>query len=236
MNYCVIKKNYQSIVGFRLHDQLLYLVSPFFTLLFLKLRVIPNMVTLFMIIFGVLGACFFAIPGSLFKIIGVIFIYLWYIMDCSDGEVARITKRFSLYGKEIDYTAHVIDHPLFTLAFMINLIDISYYYVFLIGSLGFLDTIYRHLCSFDIIKELKEGPFDNSSKVNSDDDMRFKLSRIPNIIFYNISSFPQFVLFFPIVLFLDIKLSIFYTSVVFLATLLKVLIGIKNWIVYILYK
>lgn len=92
----------------------------------LKLKMIPNVVTLCMIIIGIIGAVLFAMPQLWCKILGVVFIHLWYITDLSDGEVARITKRFSKYGTDIDYYAHMINHPLFIAAFGYSFIQLGY--------------------------------------------------------------------------------------------------------------
>ena len=120
MKYSTIRKEYQhhTLDGMVFVDPYATLLSPLVTNVCLRLKLIPNVVTLCMIGSGALGAVFFALPFLWAKILGTVLIHLWYVLDCSDGEVARITKRFSKFGTEIDYTAHVVNHPLFLAAFL----------------------------------------------------------------------------------------------------------------------
>ena len=60
-------------------------LSPFFSRYFIHFHIRPNTITIFMIILGILGAAFFAIPNIACKIIGILLLFLWFIMDCSDG-------------------------------------------------------------------------------------------------------------------------------------------------------
>lgn len=130
MNYKTIYNEYQHsdygwLKGIFI-DNYARIFSPFITMVALKLKMIPNVVTLCMIIFGIIGAVLFAMPQLWCKILGTFFIHLWYITDLSDGEVARITKRFSKYGTDIDYYAHMINHPLYIAAFGYSFIQLGY--------------------------------------------------------------------------------------------------------------
>ena len=99
------------------------LLSPYCSAFFIKRGYSPNKVTGFMILFGIIGSIFFALPYGWAKIIGYIFWYLWFTMDLSDGEVARYTHKFSKYGVEMDYMAHLIDHPLMNIALWLTFIE-----------------------------------------------------------------------------------------------------------------
>lgn len=92
---------------------------------FIRHGVIPNQITLLMIIFGVIGSILFAIPNVWCKISGYICWLMWFSMDCSDGQVARYTKKFSKYGTEMDYMAHLIDHPCMNLALWATFIQMN---------------------------------------------------------------------------------------------------------------
>lgn len=129
MTYLEILKNYQhdyKLLGGVLADHYARFLSPFFTMAALKLRMIPNAVTCAMICAGCIGAALFCVPDIVCKIAGIVFIHVWYILDLSDGEVARITGRYSPYGTDIDYYAHVINHPLFVFAFGLTLFQYGY--------------------------------------------------------------------------------------------------------------
>lgn len=92
---------------------------------FVKLHLKPNFITLLMIIFGIIGSAFFALPYLWAKICGYIFWYLWFTMDLSDGQVARFTKTYSKYGKEMDYMAHLIDHSCMNFALWLSFIELG---------------------------------------------------------------------------------------------------------------
>lgn len=106
-----------------------------------------------MILFGVMGSVFFAIPNVWFKVVGYIFFFFWFTMDLSDGEVAFFTKQFSKYGTEMDYMAHLIDHPCMNIALFLtfyqiypeNLLFISIIFVVFIS----IELITRSVIAFD---------------------------------------------------------------------------------------
>lgn len=96
-----------------------------FSVWFIKHGVVPNQITLLMIIFGIIGSICFALPYVWSKIVGYMLWILWFTMDLSDGQVARYTKNFSKYGTEMDYMAHLIDHPCMNLAIWATFIEMN---------------------------------------------------------------------------------------------------------------
>ncbi|GAA0179303.1 hypothetical protein SH2C18_21980 [Clostridium sediminicola] len=203
MKYNDIRKNYQnySFIDTALVDPYVAAISPIFTKLFIKFNIIPNQVTVLMIISGVLGAILFSFPNLILKILGVVFIHLWYIFDCSDGEVARITKKFSKFGKEIDHMAHIINHPLYNLSFAYSMICLKRFnptiILFLFMMVLAIDMINRYLESFYIIYDLRMESGGGTVKENS---------MGKRIILYIINIFvlyPNFALIFPIVYLID---------------------------------
>lgn len=162
------------------------LVSPFFTKYFLKRKIRPNTVTLLMVFCGLLGPVLFALPWLSAKWIGVICLWGWFIMDCSDGEVARITKTFSKYGKEMDYMAHLICHPLLNLAIYITFSSQ------VVNELWLACTAIVFISSELIIRSLTAinsytVPHENSSPLPS----------LPKYFLQQFLYYPNFVLFFP---------------------------------------
>ncbi|MEG1821607.1 MAG: CDP-alcohol phosphatidyltransferase family protein [Clostridiales bacterium] len=197
--------------------------SPFFTKYFLKNNIIPNIATVYMIISGIIGAVLFAIPTVFTQILGAIFIHIWFIIDCSDGEVARITQRFSTFGKEIDYTAHVINHPLFNLGILSAMYFSGNYnmiWVFIgIFLLSILDTISRHLCSFYDIQNLKIPNKQSEESGN----IYPKSVQIKTFILNSLLFYPNFVLLFPIFFFIDMGCG---TTLAFWLIIIYVLINL----------
>jgi phosphatidylglycerophosphate synthase len=83
-------------------------VSPFATLLFVRWGWPPNAVTVAFMLSGVAAAVLTAVPG-IWAAIGVfLLIQLYLLFDCSDGEVARVTRRFSAAGVFLDRMGHYI--------------------------------------------------------------------------------------------------------------------------------
>jgi phosphatidylglycerophosphate synthase len=163
LSYRTIRRDYQPHRGIEpvLVDHYVKLISPLFTMLFVRAGVIPNVVTLLMMVSGIIGAVLFALPFMAAKIAGIIFIHLWYVLDCSDGEVARITNAFSTFGKEMDFTAHVVCHPLFSLSFAYSLVSMHRFNIpaILFTSLAGLgaEMTMRDLLNMSYIYELKLG-------------------------------------------------------------------------------
>jgi phosphatidylglycerophosphate synthase len=83
-------------------------LSPYATLVFARWGWSPNAVTLAFIASGVLGGVLAAVPG-VFAAVGVFVLFQLYLLfDCSDGELARYTQRFSPAGVFLDRMGHYI--------------------------------------------------------------------------------------------------------------------------------
>jgi phosphatidylglycerophosphate synthase len=85
-------------------------ISRVFTRLFLKLRVSPNTITGMSTLIGLLAAVAFAFGTYISGIIGALLLQLSAIVDCCDGEVARITFAESRLGEQLDLYADNVVH------------------------------------------------------------------------------------------------------------------------------
>ncbi|MBN1803869.1 MAG: CDP-alcohol phosphatidyltransferase family protein, partial [Sedimentisphaerales bacterium] len=86
-------------------------ISIYFTWLFIKMGLSANAVTFMMIPVGLLGAGL-CIPHILWlNILGILLLMFAVVLDCSDGEVARWTKKSSIKGYYLDNVYHVLCHP-----------------------------------------------------------------------------------------------------------------------------
>ena len=83
-------------------------LSPYFTVLFLKARLTPNQVTSISILSAVIAGLFFTGATPVWCLLGALFFNLMYILDGSDGELARIKKIFSKEGEYLDKLGHYI--------------------------------------------------------------------------------------------------------------------------------
>lgn len=231
MKYNEIRKNYQNGNYLFIIDRYSYSISPLITKHLIKTNLTPNMITVMMMLSGIIGAIFFAIPSIAMKIIGTVFIHLWYILDCCDGEVARIKKKYSKFGKEIDYTAHILNHPLFTVAFMLSMMQLKIYNSTFVGIIFMIiiiiNLMFRNMLLFNSIYE---------EKMKSDiiNDMGKQKVSIKKRLIDNLSTYPNFALIFPIIYLIDILLktniSIIYAVLFAIISSLIIYLKLFNWI------
>jgi phosphatidylglycerophosphate synthase len=81
-------------------------VSPFFTLACLRLGLRPDHVTVVGAAFGGLGVTLLFLPLGPWSIVAVVALQVGYILDFSDGQVARLTGRTSMAGAYLDWLTH----------------------------------------------------------------------------------------------------------------------------------
>lgn len=212
MNYKTIVDDYQPynknwLVNFWCDNYARYL-SPFMTMAALKLKIIPNIITLCMIIFGIIGAVLFSLPELWCKILGVVFIHLWYIADESDGEVARITKRFSKYGTDLDFYAHMINHPLFIAAFGWNFIQIGY------NTETILVLMFVYVTSELSCRIMLGWDYIHRNEYSAGSNAKITLSNIMWKSYLNLCLFTNVVLLYPIIFLLNHNIA-FYVLIFF---------------------
>jgi len=83
-------------------------ISIWFTWVFVRTPLNANHVTIIQEIFGIIGAVLFAYGRF---VLGALFLQLGFIMDNSDGEVARWKNQQSESGKFLDLIGHMIVIP-----------------------------------------------------------------------------------------------------------------------------
>ena len=93
------KKNSRSSLWVKL---VVRKISFVFTFLFVNIFISPWLASVISAIIAILGSVFLCINNDTFRILGVIFIQLWLVFDCVDGNIARVTKHFSKMGDFID--------------------------------------------------------------------------------------------------------------------------------------
>lgn len=77
-------------------------VSFFVTYLLINIGASASSVSLFSVLVAFAATFLFFINGDLFRWIGVILIHLWMILDCVDGNIARVKKTASTMGEFVD--------------------------------------------------------------------------------------------------------------------------------------
>ncbi|MFC7545222.1 DUF5941 domain-containing protein [Plantactinospora sp. GCM10030261] len=79
--------------------------SPWVTRLAARLGLGPTAVTVVSVLFAVVAAGLFAFGGRPALVIGALLLYLGFVLDCVDGQVARFTRNFSAWGGWLDTMA-----------------------------------------------------------------------------------------------------------------------------------
>ena len=77
-------------------------VAMFFSRIFIKLHFIPNVITVLSGLVGVAGGLLLMFDTLAWNIVGVLLICLSIVFDACDGQVARLTKRYSNFGRTLD--------------------------------------------------------------------------------------------------------------------------------------
>ncbi len=77
-------------------------ISMALSKVFIKLHIIPNVVTILSMITGVTGALLLLKQTLLFDLFGAGLVLFSYILDCCDGQIARTTRHFSKVGRLLD--------------------------------------------------------------------------------------------------------------------------------------
>jgi phosphatidylglycerophosphate synthase len=82
-------------------------ISKYITWILVKTKISANFITISGFLIGLAGLFFIGIGNNLFIIIGFILLYIYYISDEVDGEVARYKKQTSLQGIYYDEIGHL---------------------------------------------------------------------------------------------------------------------------------
>lgn len=84
-------------------------IALFFSRRFIKLGFSPNVVTILSMVFGVCGGVLFYPKNIILNLIGIVFQIFAAVLDCSDGQVARMTGKTTRLGRVLDGTVDGIN-------------------------------------------------------------------------------------------------------------------------------
>jgi phosphatidylglycerophosphate synthase len=79
--------------------------SPYLTRLAARIGLGPTGVTVISVLFAFAAAALFGLGGRAALVTGAVLLYLGFVLDCVDGQVARYTRRFSVWGGWLDTMA-----------------------------------------------------------------------------------------------------------------------------------
>lgn len=223
---CIVKSIKEGMIA----GHLCRLMSPYCSAFFIQRGIAPNSVTILMILFGIVGSILFALPYGGTKIAGYICWYMWFTMDLSDGEVARYTQNFSKFGVEMDFMAHLIDHPLMNIALWLTFLKFNLINSNILAFI-FLLSISIELVTRNIIA------IQNYKHINGDKAHNNAIARTQSFIKYLLTQallYPNFIIIFTPIVVLDWYLGIgfsldlyiawvIYCTIMFVRTIIKTL-------------
>ncbi|MFF5051572.1 DUF5941 domain-containing protein [Micromonospora sp. NPDC000663] len=79
--------------------------SPYVVRVAARLRLTPTGVTVISVLFALAAAVLFGVGGRLALVSGAVLLYLGFVLDCVDGQLARYTRNFSAWGGWLDTMA-----------------------------------------------------------------------------------------------------------------------------------
>ena len=211
-------------------DYLCLALSPYITIYCIRHKIIPNTVTLFMILSGVFAGVVLILPFVWCKLTSFILYVLWFTFDCSDGEVARYTLKFSKGGKYLDWCAHLACHPLFVIGTFVSIIqfyNLNYIILSIVSaSLVASDMIYRvQTAILTIIPEL------NNQATNG--APQYKRKPIHKYLVSQFTWFPNIVVFMPLLLFIDIYFELdYFVCIYIIIALIYIIMKLKDFIFF----
>ena len=139
-------------------------VSKYITFFLLKINknITPNQVTTFSLIWGLSGAILLSFPRHFCWILGCLIYIFFFIWDCVDGEIARMTKKSSAVGSYWDAMVHSFVNPAVLIFSSLGLYKYSGLIVILyLGIISgicivILDILRLTLSNLKLIKALKK--------------------------------------------------------------------------------
>jgi phosphatidylglycerophosphate synthase len=115
-------------------------VSPFFTVVCLRLGLSPDQVTIIGGTLGAIGVALLFLPVQWWSIVAVVCLQMGYILDFSDGQVARLSGRTSVAGSYLDWLTHFYIPVAMALAAATSVAWASGWMIFLVlGTLAALE-------------------------------------------------------------------------------------------------
>ena len=144
---------------FRLYKRFLRNFSIYITRLVLYTNLNAYHMNLFVLLLGLTSAFLFAYDKL---ILGAIFIQLWYLFDCVDGEVARYRMR-NLKRRDFKYThglytdlnIHHIVHSAFFIGITINVYNyFNHLYIIIFGFLIIFSLLFNDLINLNRITSI----------------------------------------------------------------------------------
>jgi hypothetical protein len=122
--------------------------------IFQKMRVSPNMVTAFSLLCGISSGVFFAGANEHDVIWAAVLLQMMIFFDCADGQLARMTKRSSRFGRIIDTFADLATHGAIYTGVAISLYRTTGSAFSFFIALSAQISMYLHMALYDHFKNV----------------------------------------------------------------------------------
>jgi len=110
--------------------------SIYISCAFAKLGIPANIVTVLLGMSGLTGSLCMVFHNIWWNLVGAVLWQFWFILDCVDGEVARLLNRTSILGIYLDELSHVVVNSTFVLAFGLHVYLLEPTILNLVASIG----------------------------------------------------------------------------------------------------
>jgi len=128
-------------------------LSIYVTKIFLYTNISANGVSFIMLFVGIIASILFGFGDYIYSLLGVLLLQFWYVLDHTDGEVARYRKKVSKKGLFIDLINHHIVHPFIFIFIGIGLYrNLNDSAILLVGTFIVFFLLLQDLINFDRIK------------------------------------------------------------------------------------
>ncbi len=136
----------REAIGFNYHGfkkQCDLKVSIYFTWIFLRLGISANTVTILSGIFCIIGGFLLCSRSIWIVVLGIVFFYIYSLLDHCDGDIARYNKKSSLLGFFLDWYVHYLrDAAMFTGLAIGSFADQPSVFIIICGFLSVLTPIF----------------------------------------------------------------------------------------------
>ena len=118
-------------------------ISIYFTWIFLRLGISANTVTILSFIFCIIGGFLLSSRSIWIVVLGIVFFYIYSLLDHSDGDIARYNKQSSILGTFLDWYVHLLrDAAMFTGLAIGSFADQPSVFIIICGFLSVLTPIF----------------------------------------------------------------------------------------------
>ena len=228
----VEKKSIESIYGRIIPVRK---ISYFVTIPFLYLNISAFTASVIAIFVAFAGCFLMSIPNDICRIIGVILIPIWHLLDCVDGNIARYTKTASPLGAVVDGISGYYCYAFLPLALgiaafniQINYLNISPNFFLIFGGIASVSNLLARL----IYQKYANGILSYRLKnhVEEDNTLPKKMTLLQNQIAVNLApvGLPMFALFVAPLFNLYHILTIYYCGYYFLSLLFFTAVYLKK--------